>query len=48
VILRHDNLQWCEGRAKLVRPDFTQAIEEHWRSRPIEWNGIDYSLALNH
>jgi ATP-dependent RNA circularization protein (DNA/RNA ligase family) len=48
VILRQDNLQWCKGRAKLVRPDFTQAIEKHWRSRPIEWNGIDYSLALNH
>ena len=44
VILRQDKLQWCKGRAKLVRPDFTQAIEEHWRSRPIEWNGIDYSL----
>jgi hypothetical protein len=28
-----------------VRPDFTQAIEEHWRSRPIELNGIDYILA---
>jgi hypothetical protein len=33
------------GRAKLVRHDFTQAIEEHWSSRPIEWNGIDYNLA---
>jgi ATP-dependent RNA circularization protein (DNA/RNA ligase family) len=45
VILRQDDPQWCHGRAKLVRPDFTQAIEEHWRSRPIEWNGIDYSLS---
>lgn len=48
VILRNDDLQWCVARAKLVRPDFTQAIEEHWSSRLIEWNGIDYSLALNH
>lgn len=47
IILRRDNPDWCVARAKLVRPDFTQAIEEHWRSRPIEWNGIDYSLALN-
>lgn len=47
IILRRDNLDWCVARAKLVRPGFTQAIEEHWRSRPIEWNGIDYSLALN-
>jgi len=45
VILRHDDPQWCKARAKLVRPDFTQAIEEHWSSRPIEWNGIDYSLS---
>lgn len=36
--------QWCKARAKLVRPDFTLAIEDHCRSRPIEWNGIDYSL----
>ena len=48
VILRNDDPQWCKSRAKLVRPDFTQAIEKHWRSRPIEWNGIDYSLAINH
>jgi ATP-dependent RNA circularization protein (DNA/RNA ligase family) len=46
VILRNDDPQWCKSRAKLVRPDFTQAIEEHWSSRPIEWNGIDYSLAV--
>ena len=45
VILRQDDPRWCQARAKLVRPDFTQAIEEHWRSRPIESNGIDYSLA---
>lgn len=44
VILRQDDPLWCLARAKLVRPDFTQAIEEHWSSRPIEWNGIDYSL----
>jgi ATP-dependent RNA circularization protein (DNA/RNA ligase family) len=48
VILRQDDPLWCMARAKLVRPDFTQAIEEHWRSRPIEWNGNDYNLALNH
>lgn len=45
VILRKDGPEWCKARAKLVRPDFTQAIEEHWSSRPIEWNGIDYSLS---
>jgi ATP-dependent RNA circularization protein (DNA/RNA ligase family) len=47
IILRHDDPNWCVARAKLVRPDFTQAIDEHWRARPIEWNGIDYSLAFS-
>lgn len=47
IILRHDDPNWRLARAKLVRPDFTQAIEEHWRSRPIEWNGIDDSLAFS-
>lgn len=45
MILRQDDPKWCQAGAKLVRLDFTQAIEEHWRSRPIESNGIDYSLA---
>ncbi|WP_082930411.1 RNA ligase family protein [Pseudomonas silesiensis] len=40
LIVRRDSEEWCEAKAKLVRPDFTQAIEEHWRTRPIEWNSI--------
>lgn len=40
VVVRHDSADWCEARAKLVRADFTQAIEEHWRSRRIEWNRV--------
>lgn len=44
IILRRDDADWNLARAKLVRSDFTQAIEEHWSSRPVEWNGIDYSL----
>lgn len=47
VVLRHDDGEWCLARAKLVRSGFTQAIAEHWRNRPIEWNGIDYSLSAN-
>ncbi|MNG81815.1 hypothetical protein D3C79_404770 [compost metagenome] len=42
VIIRQESAKWCELRAKLVRPDFTQAIETHWRNRAIEWNRIDY------
>lgn len=41
VVIRRDSAQWCESRAKLVRLDFTQAIEIHWRKRTIEWNRVD-------
>ncbi|MDY7218624.1 RNA ligase family protein [Denitrificimonas sp. JX-1] len=40
VVMRHDSDMWCEARAKLVRADFAQTIEEHWRSRAIEWNDV--------
>ena len=43
VVIRRESPDWCEARAKLVRPDFTQAIDAHWRKRAIEWNRIDYS-----
>lgn len=42
VVIRHESADWCEARAKLVRPDFTQTISEHWRRRLLEWNRIDY------
>lgn len=38
VVIRRESAEWCEARAKLVRPDFTQAIDTHWRKRMIEWN----------
>ena len=40
VVIRRESADWCEARAKLVRPDFTQAIDTHWRKRAIEWNRI--------
>jgi hypothetical protein len=43
VVIRRESADWCETRAKLVLPDFTQAIDTHWRKRAIEWNRIDYS-----
>ena len=43
VIIRREAPEWCEARAKLVRPDFTQSIDTHWRKRAIEWNRIDHS-----
>jgi ATP-dependent RNA circularization protein (DNA/RNA ligase family) len=41
VILRKENNDWLVQRTKLVRPDFTQTIQEHWSKRSIEWNKID-------
>lgn len=43
VIIRQESAQWCEARAKIVRTDFTQAIETHWRKRAIEWNRVHFS-----
>lgn len=42
VVVRRESDGWCEARAKMVRPDFTQAIEQHWRKRAIEWNRVDH------
>lgn len=38
VMIRQDSKEYLEQRAKLVRPEFTQSIGEHWRNRRIEWN----------
>lgn len=43
VVIRRDSAEWCEARAKLVRPDFTQTIGEHWSRRRIEWNRLDWT-----
>lgn len=40
LVVRHESSDWCESRAKLVRADFTQAIDTHWRRRTIEWNRV--------
>ncbi|WP_374327875.1 RNA ligase family protein [Azonexus sp.] len=43
LVIRQESAQWCECRAKLVRAEFTQTIETHWRKRAIEWNRVDFS-----
>lgn len=40
VVIRREDELWLLDRAKLVRPDFTQAIDMHWRSRMLEWNRL--------
>jgi hypothetical protein len=45
IVVRRESAQWSEGRAKLVRADFTQAIGEHWRSRRLQWNRLAAAVA---
>ncbi|OOY15866.1 RNA ligase family protein [Thioclava sp. DLFJ4-1] len=40
IIIRSEGDALSSARAKLVRPDFTQAIHEHWSSRPLSWNRL--------
>lgn len=40
IVARRESDDWCEARAKLVRPCFIQAIGAHWRKRAIEWNRV--------
>ena len=44
VIVRSEDAMWLQQRAKLVRPNFTQAITQHWRNRVLEWNRIASAL----
>ncbi|UFQ99430.1 RNA ligase family protein [Pseudomonas wenzhouensis] len=44
LVIRRESADWCEARAKLVRADFTQAIEQHWRRRAIEWNRVQHLI----
>lgn len=40
LYIRREGPEWLEARAKLVRPQFLLAIEEHWSSRPLEHNKL--------
>ncbi|OIR08904.1 RNA ligase [mine drainage metagenome] len=40
IYLRYEDKDWLIARAKLVHPDFTQSIGEHWRSRSLRWNAL--------
>ena len=43
IVVRRDSADWNEGRAKLVRADFTQAIGDHWTKRNIVWNRLQFN-----
>ena len=40
LYLRREGPEWLDQRAKLVRPEFLAAIEEHWSSRPLKHNKL--------
>lgn len=44
VVIRAEDERWLDQRAKLVRPDFTQQIERHWRDCGLEWNHLQPML----
>jgi ATP-dependent RNA circularization protein (DNA/RNA ligase family) len=43
IIIRKEVAGWLKDRAKLVRPDFLQAIDSHWKNRMIEWNQLHFN-----
>ncbi|EQD45986.1 DNA ligase III-like protein [mine drainage metagenome] len=40
VVIRSESADWCEVRAKLVRAQFAQTIDDHWRHRAVQWNRV--------
>lgn len=40
IYVRREDGQELVGRAKLVRPEFVQAIDEHWSRRPLRTNAL--------
>lgn len=43
LYLRKDKDGWLESRAKMVRPEFVQAIEKHWTKRALEENLLSHA-----
>ena len=43
VVVRREDDDWLLARGKLVRADFTQSIDSHWRSRKLEWNRVQWA-----
>lgn len=40
LYLRYDDGNWLGQRAKLVRPDFIQSVEQHWSRSPLKKNRL--------
>ena len=46
LVIRQDRGEIAGPRAKLVRPEFVQAIDGHWSGRRIDWNRVDPAAAV--
>jgi ATP-dependent RNA circularization protein (DNA/RNA ligase family) len=42
IVVRSEEGDWLNTRAKLVSAQFTQNINGHWRKRTIRWNRLDW------
>ena len=42
IVMRTEEGNWLKARAKIVRAQFTQNIDEHWSKRTIQWNRLDW------
>ena len=47
VYLRQEDEEWLIRRAKLVRPEFVQAIGEHWSHGPLRPNQVTLTYVTN-
>jgi ATP-dependent RNA circularization protein (DNA/RNA ligase family) len=47
VVIRQQSQERLLDRAKLVHPEFTQSITEHWKNRRIEWNKLGAPIPAN-
>jgi ATP-dependent RNA circularization protein (DNA/RNA ligase family) len=46
VVVRRDEDGWLRARAKVVRPEFLQADDRHWRGRETALNRLDPTRAV--
>jgi ATP-dependent RNA circularization protein (DNA/RNA ligase family) len=42
IYLRYEDDKWLKKRAKIVRSEFIQNIDEHWINKPLEVNSLEY------
>ncbi|MCP5279451.1 MAG: RNA ligase family protein [Thiobacillus sp.] len=43
LVIRREDEKWLMQRAKLVRSDFTQQMQTHWRRHALTWNRLNHT-----